>query len=266
MQILIGSLQGNLVKTYWFTNDINFGDLLAPELLKHYGLRPVLVSKNQADIISVGSHLDNLSEDYSGYIVGSGLIRDTIRVFPKAKIRAVRGNLTRERIGASPSTVLGDPGLLSNQLLKINQEKRYEIGFIPHYVDKNDPRIINIYQRYQEEVCLIDVQKQPLDVISDIAKCNFILSSSLHGVIVADSLGIPNTWIVLSDKVVGGGFKFYDYASSFGMKYDPKIMTGDESLSGLLKMTHTVSPAIQGIQKELSDVFNGLRSELRNNN
>ncbi|HAV11936.1 MAG TPA: hypothetical protein DCX06_00360 [Opitutae bacterium] len=40
------------------------------------------------------------------------------------------------------------------------------------------------------EVKVIDVFDAPKDVIKQIAQCDFILSSSLHGLIVADSLKI----------------------------------------------------------------------------
>ena len=45
--------------------------------------------------------------------------------------------------------------------------------------------------------------------------CICILSSSLHWLIFADSLGIPNRRIVLSDEIIGGDLKFDDYYSVY---------------------------------------------------
>lgn len=45
--------------------------------------------------------------------------------------------------------------------------------------------------------------------------CKCILSSSLHGLIFADALGIPNRRIVLSDEIIGGDLKFDDYYSVY---------------------------------------------------
>jgi hypothetical protein len=58
----------------------------------------------------------------------------------------------------------------------------------------------------------------PKEVISQIAQCNSILSSSLHGLITADSLRIPNIRIEISTAIRGGDWKFNDYYSAFGIE------------------------------------------------
>lgn len=62
---------------------------------------------------------------------------------------------------------------------------------------------------------IIDVRQAPLDTLQQIASCDFIVSTAMHGLIAADSLGIPNKWIEVSDKVEGNGYKFKDYYSVF---------------------------------------------------
>ncbi|MCB0164571.1 MAG: polysaccharide pyruvyl transferase family protein [Anaerolineae bacterium] len=264
IQYRIGKLKGdNVVYTYFFSKVINFGDLLTPILLKNYGLKPIFFPIDRAEIVVVGSVLQSLPEEFSGFILGSGLIEDVSRSFPYASILALRGELTRDRIGAPLSTVLGDPGLLAHKLITTRQEKQFVLGIVQHYVDNSDKRIHNICQRNNGAILNIDVQREPLDVISDIDKCNFIMSSSLHGLIVADSLGIPNAWITLSNKVKGNGFKFYDYASAFGMKYEPQYLTGYETLNNLINMTHKVDAGIQDVKSKLDTVFNRVKRELQ---
>jgi len=187
---------------------------------------------------------------------------DTARHFKNAKILAVRGELTRQRIGASTNVILGDPGLLATRLLHQRQSKRYVLGIVPHYHDKEDPRIARIRRRYKGEVLVIDVRRQPLAVFADIDKCESILSSSLHGLVTADSLGIPNAWILLSDKVVGKGFKFADYNSAFGTTQDPLYLSGNESLFYLLKSTRRPPELIKQVKERLDTTFRLLRNNL----
>ena len=54
------------------------------------------------------------------------------------------------------------------------------------------------------------------EVIDEILKCNKIVSSSLHGIVLAEAYGIPAKWEKYSDDVLGNGFKFRDYLSGTG--------------------------------------------------
>lgn len=243
------------VQTYWFDDVVNFGDLLTPLLLKMVGLTAIQTPKEKAELLVVGSVLNHLPEEYAGYILGSGLISDIPRQFPYAKILALRGALTRERIGAPAATILGDPGLLADGLLPNRQIKKYVIGVIPHYKDKGNEKFRNLCRKHGAEIKNIDVQKNPLTVIREIDQCNFILSSCLHGIVVVDSLNIPNAWVKLSDRVIGDGFKFRDYSSAFGETLEPVTIMGDESLNDLLKLTHAVYPEINTVKQNLKSAF-----------
>lgn len=52
--------------------------------------------------------------------------------------------------------------------------------------------------------------------LKEISQCKYIISTSPHGLIIADSHEIPNCWCEVSDKILGNNFKFHDYFSSFG--------------------------------------------------
>ena len=106
-------------------------------------------------------------------------------------------------------------------LNKIQPEKKYTIGLVPHYVDKLSPWIHTIRQKFGNDCLFIDVENSANHVINEMKKCNVIVSSSLHGIICADSIGIPNIWCEISDKVVGKGFKFHDYNSSINYEQSP---------------------------------------------
>ena len=64
------------------------------------------------------------------------------------------------------------------------------------------------------------VGRDPLEVIREIATCERIVSSSLHGLVTADAFGIPRRW-QLSERVRGAAFKFRDYAAALGMPLEP---------------------------------------------
>ena len=257
---ITGTLLQNKIKVYWFQKVVNFGDLITPLILKKSGFTPIHCNRNLSTILLCGSVLQHVSEDYSGYILGSGLIRDCTRYLNKAKILGVRGELTRERVGASKEVVLGDPGLLASIFLKHRPQKSHSLGIVSHYVDKGDPRVLKIQKRYKKEVKVIDVQQDPLTVFTEIAKCEHIISSSLHGLVVADSLGIPNGWILLSDQVVGKGFKFADYNSALGTKQNPLFLSGDENLMDLLQHTRKSPESVKEIKEKLKFMFANLKN------
>jgi len=257
---LEGTLRGNKLRAYWYTSVVNFGDLITPLLLRHYGFTPIHASIEDAKVFSTGSVLQIVPQDYSGHILGSGLINEMHHPLTNAKIWAVRGKLTRDAIGAPKGTVLGDPGLLSSELLPRRMKRGYVLGFVPHYAEMDDPRLAMIINRYKDDILFIDVKRDPLAVLEEIDSCEAILSSSLHGIVAADSLGIPSAWMFLTDAVRGGGYKFRDYFSVFGEEALPVPLGGDETLSELLKHTKPHSNGIEAIKNELDNTFRSFRA------
>ncbi|MBR5303247.1 MAG: polysaccharide pyruvyl transferase family protein [Candidatus Gastranaerophilales bacterium] len=136
---------------------------------------------------------------------------------------------TKQRVedimGKKMECPLGDPGLLAEKLIDKNIKKECKVGVILHYIDKNSSFIKNIKL---DDYKLIDITKNPIYVLNEIAKCEVILSSAMHGLIAADSLDIPNRWIKLSDLLIGGDYKFKDYYSVFN--YEPKPIDLRESI------------------------------------
>jgi pyruvyltransferase len=259
---VIAAIRGNGITAYWYRNEINFGDLITPYLLCHYGFTPVYDRPMRAQILATGSILEIPQNEYAGIILGSGFIEEaSCKTFPKAKILAVRGKLTRERLGPGRETVaLGDPGLLSSMLMPKRKKKRFMIGIIPHYVDKNNVAINRLAKLNRKDLTIIDVQQQPLKVFTKIDSCRYVLSSSLHGLIVADSLGIPNAWLAASG-LKGGRFKFDDYYSAIGTQGGtPATLNGNETIDQLLALTNT-KPAerIAQIKTSLNSLLCSLR-------
>jgi hypothetical protein len=143
---------------------------------------------------------------------------------PAARILAVRGPLTRQRAlecGADCPPVYGDPALLLPLLYQpIEPQRRGRVGVIPHYFDK--PYVLARW-RPPPDCKLIDIQSRVETVIDDIVGCDHILSSSLHGLIVAHAYGVPALWVRFSDRLIGDGSKFADYLRSVDLTVNEPI-------------------------------------------
>ena len=203
----------NPVKAYWHQHD-NFGDSLTRYWIERLTGREVQwTPANKADLIGCGSIVEAIPEGFTGIILGSGVMYETALRFDlkSADIRALRGPLTAERIGVDAP--YGDMGLLFS-LFKSDTTKEHHVGRLSHYAVKT------IHPPYVEHH--IDILSGVDNVVSEVSKCRRIISSSLHGIILADALGIENQW-VYSDKVLGGGFKFRDYAASLGEDIEPGV-------------------------------------------
>jgi pyruvyltransferase len=261
---IVGDLNHNKLNAFWELRNSNAGDFVTPLLLKRYGFTPVHSYPQETLVFSCGSLMEKVPKDFSGFILGTGFMyRDSIRSIDKARILAVRGELTRNKIGAPKDTILGDPGLLVSRFLSRRQKKDYKLGIVPHFIDKKDKRIDRICEKHNRDVLLIDIQRRPIEVLQNIDKCEYILSSSLHGLVFADSLDIPNVWIVLSGRVSGEGFKFYDYNSALGKDQSPVIVTGDETLSDFIKQAIAPSSStVEDVKTRLDHVFCLLREEV----
>lgn len=240
-----------MVKVYYWNKVANFGDVLTPLLLKKFSnLTAQLSPVGDAELVVVGSIIDQLPKDWTGIIAGAGKLHELTTVPGAARVLALRGPLTAK--GVSGNFAIGDPGLLADELIK-KDGKRYELGLVPHWSDKKlehnstflkyDPRIIR-------------VSDDPLEVIREISRCKKIVSSSLHGIILADAFGIPRRIEIAPNMVEkphqeGGLFKWKDYSASLGMPLRVGVTQQPSSIM------------VSERQHELFDVFRKLRREFR---
>lgn len=172
-------------------------------------------------ILGIGSILSHAGENTT--VWGSGFIQAGGRISSAPyKICAVRGPRSRERLlrlNFSCPEIYGDPALLYPLIYNPSVEKKYKWGVIPHYIDYKNP-----FCSTCTDCLVIDIRKPINDVVDQLVQCERIVSSSLHGLIAADAYHIPSTWIRLSDKVVGGNFKFLDYFASVGRSQKKPIV------------------------------------------
>jgi len=213
------------LKFYRYPHPNNVGDTLTPYILAHFikDVDFVQVKEQEAGkLIAVGSIMRVIKPGDT--ILGSGVMRETDE-FPQAKdcrFLAVRGKLSREilmRDGAKVPAVYGDPAILLPLMYKPEVKKTHKVGIIPHFVDKREvTREKALELAGTDDYKLIDIFLPWEQFVDEVLTCERVVSSSLHGIVIAETYGIPAAWTVLSSRVIGDGFKFRDYLTGTGRK------------------------------------------------
>jgi pyruvyltransferase len=215
-------------------NESNFGDDLGPmvvrALLERRGKRHLQVidapTAGRSKLLSVGSIIHNARQN--DVIWGSGINGKVLpaRVTGRMGIvvTAVRGPLTREILaaqGVACPEVYGDPGLLFPVLYaaEIAQavDKRRSAGppggviYIPNL---NDERLISTaHLGLTSGIRIVSPGQAPCDVAAEIAVADLVLTTSLHGVVLAEALGVP---VRLIASLFEPAFKYLDYFMGTG--------------------------------------------------
>jgi len=190
----------------------NFGDILTPHILDHYKIKykfePNYVN---ATLICVGSIARRAGVNTT--VIGSGIISKGDRITPGANWRFVRGPHTQHhvnRLGGNCPAVFGDPALLLPKIYNPTITKKHKISYVPHNVD-----FAEISQKYENVINLRTSDYKR--VVDKILESEFIVSSSLHGLIVAHAYGIPAAWARSHNNLKGDNVKFEDYFASVNL-------------------------------------------------
>lgn len=196
----------------------NVGDSLNVDLFEFYAGKKVVNVPGMKFFLhysAVGSVLDSMTS--KSIVWGSGLISNTSidDIRGLGDIRALRGKKTKQklelRFNVKLNVPLGDPALLMPRIYPKNNSKKYRFGIVPHYVDCHHDMINRMILLGGE---VIDVSLPVEEFIDKLTMCEVILSSSMHGLILADAYGIPNVRLIFSEEITGGDFKFDDYYST----------------------------------------------------
>ncbi len=203
----------------------NYGDLLGVYLVEKISGQRVQFYRNTkrpwwqrsrnyfATVGSIINHLDDRAT-----VWGSGImqVQDSV---PQATFLAVRGPLSRKRIlkaNIDCPEVYGDPAILLPLYYQPEIKNTHELGIIPHI---NDLEQVKAMMAGVDHIKIIDFNTNDVEATtSDILSCNSIISSSLHGLIVAHSYGIPAVQVKFSNRIFGDGIKYLDYYQSVGIE------------------------------------------------
>ena len=162
--------------------------------------------------------------DAQSFLWGCGLMEPRLLpAVPPRTVLGVRGPLTRAALqahGIQCDGALCDPGWLLPAVIE-SAAPQHPVGVVPHYVDAATQFVD---RRRREGVPIIDVHAPPMDFVRQLTSCERIVSSSLHGIVLAHAYDRPAVWVQISRRVLGGGFKFRDYYASIGVD-NPRRMS-----------------------------------------
>lgn len=289
------------MKSYWWSAPcenyvFNFGDLLTPLLLNAYGLieftEPDLEHCAGTDFVLVGSLLQSFCDNHPLTVLGCGLLYDQRKSFTNARFLALRGKLTKDRLGVTGDVTLGDPGLLVSKILPFADSaakptgimshlkncaskvfpifssadsSAKPIGIVPHWKHYASPRL----DRYRNNprYKIINPRCEPETIVHELNSCSFIIASSLHALIFADAYGIPNKRMTFQDGLNDvADFKYLDYFSAIDRtgKYAEAITPED---IGTFKIENHMDMPYRAnvirVQDELNAVYKSFTKEIR---
>jgi len=200
----------------------NFGDALSAYVVAHVSGREVVrVGPRQADLFALGSLMHVIAKFWTDrtrpanppILWGTGVLNPFWRrdFLANVGVALLRGPISAALMRLKLK-VFGDPGLLAPDALGAGGARQDRIVVIPHHSQADDPEVAAMVAR-DPAMVLVDPRQDAPAVCAQIASAAHVVSASLHGLIVADAYGVPNTWM---DPGKQGFLKYHDYAASIG--------------------------------------------------
>lgn len=240
---------------YW--NKLNLGDLLSPYIVNKLSGLPVkykdfyfLGIKGQIgllidflkgrrtikeitktlfffekNLLAVGSIM--ALGNKKSIVWGSGFMNWN-ESFRGGKVLAIRGKLTNDKLiamGFRHCNAFGDPALLLPLIVSPTENKVRDVVIIPHWKE-----VESFKKKYGEHYKVLDIRTADIEnFILELTSCRYVLSTSLHGIILSHAYGIPALWIK-KGYIDTDGFKFHDYFSSVDIPFYDGIENFDSYL------------------------------------
>ncbi len=226
------------MKIFYFTSDkpVNIGDAISPHILEYFThYRAELASCDESGkLLMVGSLLDIVKKNDIICGIGSNKPDFILNIDDSMRFLMVRGPLTRLQINGVIPEIYGDPALLLPLMYNPEVEQTEEVGYIPHYIDK--PLFKDC----------IDIEQDWKSFVREIKKYKKIVSSTLHGIVIAEAYGIPVKWVGSYNRIEGNQFKYQDYFLGTGRKAQ-EIGTEIEPIKNLKEIQTKIIKAISMI-------------------
>ena len=193
---------------------------------------------NKLNYLLIGSVLIDKFIDQHTIVWGTGMLKNKTLTKKPKKVYAVRGPKTRQvllKTGIDCPEIYGDPALLMPYYYFPYVLKKYKLGIIPHHSHITSILLNNFKNNTDIKIINFVNYKDWKDVIKEMLSCEFIVSESLHGLIIADTYKIPNYYISFGN--INQYFKYEDYFLSIGKTpYNPYIITSNTTYEQLLSL------------------------------
>ena len=219
------------VNLIYFVGDSNgnFGDELSKVVVNKYinknthNLFLNKFKKENINFIAIGSMIQAAKNDY--VVWGSGLITDKpsrgLNDYRRLNIHAIRGPLSRKfiqnmKLNIEVPEIYGDPALLCSEFIQPDRLPNFadKIGIVPHYSNHiKIKKMFNESTLNKSDYIFIDPLGLHMEVLKKIISCKYIISNSLHGLIISDAYNVPNVWLNIQ-IAHHPDFKFLDYFES----------------------------------------------------
>lgn len=211
------------VAMWWWERPFpgNLGDMINPYLVeKLTGIPPKYAPRGER-VIGIGSIIKFAKP--GDKVWGAGCPSADQVIEPEAVYHAVRGPLTRRMVleaGGECPPVYGDPAWLLPLVYPAQGLPRTaRLGLIRHFTHRDRPLELGDGVR---EIEIIRNGRAGIEAFLDeMLSCEAIVSTSLHGLIIANAYGIPARLATFDDgdrQIHGDGMKFEDYFLSIGLR------------------------------------------------
>ncbi|SMO81736.1 polysaccharide pyruvyl transferase family protein [Paracoccus laeviglucosivorans] len=230
-----GVAAADRVQLFWWEQPYpgNLGDIVNPYIVeKATGIPPKWAGRG-VGLCAIGSVIKYAKD--GSHVWGSGTPNSRDALAAGATYHAVRGPLTRDLIienGGICPEVYGDPAWLLPILYPRKSKPRHKTGLILHFTHEEMATPV------ATGVKRIDIRRLGYDEIEafldEMHDCERIISSSLHGVIIAQAYGIPACLATVTNsasQIHGDGIKFDDYYQSIGHDRAPDAVDLSQFLS-----------------------------------
>lgn len=236
------------VKLWWWERPYpgNLGDMINPYIVEGLTGIPPKYCAGPPRVLAIGSIIKFARS--GDQVWGAGCPSADQAIEPEAVFHAVRGPLTRRIVleaGGDCPPIYGDPAWLLPLIYPDGKRpKTHKVGLIRHFTHRAQPI------RLEDDVREIEVVRSGRAGIEafldEMMSCEAIVSSSLHGVIIANAYGIPAklaTFRQSERQVHGDGMKFDDYFLSVGRRDIMALdLDGIERLGGGIAAACTDNP------------------------